>query len=202
MAHLNENGDWINGRGKPVPVNLIDPVVKRREKTIDRIVKIANRLETRMKKDKEMIIKIILAHMEYLEKRNKVKANKKGNIQLTGFSGDRRVEYKLQDLIQFDERLELAKALIYQCIEKWSVDSGREIRAIIDEAFGTGKKNINVSSILKLRHLKFKDEDWQKAMDLITDSIMISTSRSYLRILLKNGDSDKFKSVNLNFSNM
>ena len=108
----------------------------------------------------------------------------------------------MNENIIFDERLQIAKDLIDDCINDWSQDSRSEIRALIQDAFYVGKSGqINRNRILGLRRLDIQDERWQKAMQAISDSIQVSDSKSYVRIYQRDPkDADKYNMINLDIS--
>ena len=90
---------------------------------------------------------------------------KKGNMQFLSYDGEYKVLVSVNENIVFDERLQIAKDLIDDCINDWSQDSRSEIRALIQDAFYVGKSGqINRNRILGLRRLDIQDERWQKAM--------------------------------------
>jgi len=107
---------------------------------------------------------------------------KKGNITLTTYDGRHRLVVSISDRITFDERLQVARDLIGDCIEKWSQGSRNEIRILVQDAFQVDKAGkINTARVLGLRRLEIADPDWQKAMEAISDSIQVSGSKQYLR---------------------
>jgi hypothetical protein len=50
------------------------------------------------------------------------------------------VQRSVADRIQFTEEIEAAKALINQCIARWSEGANDNIRAIVDRAFSKDTK--------------------------------------------------------------
>jgi hypothetical protein len=202
MARTNSEGEWINSRGKATPPEYVDPIKKHRDRYVERIVTNARKLEDQMKKKKSQFMRWIDEHLAYVDRQTKVERNGKGNVTLTNYSGDLQVEFSLSDIIEFDERLQNAKALIDQCLKKWTKDAAPEIRAVIDEAFEVDKKGkVNTAKILRLRSIKIKDTDWQKALDMIADSIEVSGTRQYL-VIRERDASGKWQTINLNFSSI
>ncbi|MDR3249404.1 MAG: DUF3164 family protein, partial [Treponema sp.] len=106
----------------------------------------------------------------------------KGNITLSTYDGQYRLVVAVDDNLVFDERLQVARDLIGDCIKKWSNGSRDEIRILVQDAFQVDKTGrINTARVLGLRRLNINDPDWQKAMAAITDSIQVSGSKQYLR---------------------
>ncbi|WP_134984339.1 DUF3164 family protein, partial [Aeromonas hydrophila] len=84
---------------------------------------------------------------------------------------------------KFDERIQAAKALIDQCIERWSDGASSEIRALVDHAFRVSKSgHIDVNQVLSLRQLNIDDPDWLLAMQAAVDAIQVTGTSQYLRL--------------------
>ena len=123
-------------------------------------------------------------------------------MQFLSYDGEYKVLVSVNENIVFDERLQIAKDLIDDCINDWSQDSRSEIRALIQDAFYVGKSGqINRNRILGLRRLDIQDERWQKAMQAISDSIQVSDSKSYVRIYRRDKeDAEKYSMIDLDIS--
>lgn len=203
MAKTNKDGYWISHRGKATPPEFIDPVVKKRDRIVEMIVKRAEKLQEKMTAEKQWMLSKIDEFIAYEEKKTGEPREGKGNLQLTSYDGSMQVQFNLNDIIEFDDRLQIAKGVIDKCLVKWSEGAHKNLRAIVEDAFNVDKKgNVNKQAILKLRSIKIQDDDWNKAMDLIVDSITIAGTRQYLNIFTRPNGSDKFKPVNLTFSSL
>ena len=107
----------------------------------------------------------------------------KGNIRLMSFDGAYRIALAMQDTLTFDERLAAAKALIDECINEWTADSRPELKALINDAFQVDKEgNISTTRVLGLRRLSIDDEKWHRAMDALSDSVQVQTSKPFVRV--------------------
>jgi len=190
MARKDSNGSWIDGRGNTVPPKYISKVDKKRDYTIERLIKAAEKEHLRLKGLKELVFSRIDEFVRFSEKESGVRVGGlKGNIQLTGFSGDRRVEITIQDRLDFDERLQQAKTLIDELIEEWSEGARDELRLLVNKAFDVDKKGrINVKEILGLRKLKIRNKKWKKAMDLIDDARTVMSNKAYIRFQKRRSD--------------
>lgn len=106
----------------------------------------------------------------------------KGNIQLLTFDGLQRVQIAVSDLLEFGPELQIAKALIDECLTEWAVDSKVELRALINRVFSVDKEGqINRAELFMLLRVEIADKRWQDAMAAIKDSIRVIGSRSYAR---------------------
>jgi len=188
MAKKDEKGNWIDGRGNAVPVRYIDVVDRKRDQVVEKIIKMAEQEEKRLRKLKKMVFDEVKKFIEYSAKTSGVKVGgMKGNIQLTNFSGDKRVEITIQDKLDFDERLQQAKQLIDELLIEWSVGAREELKLLVNKAFNVDKKGrVNVKEILGLRKLKIRNKKWQKAMELIDEARTVLSTKAYVRFTKKN----------------
>lgn len=122
----------------------------------------------------------------------------KGNVTLTSFDGRYRVLRQVQDRLVFDERLQAAKQLIDQCINRWMEGGRDEVRVLVNDAFKVDKEGlINTGRVLGLRRLHIADPEWQQAMRAIGDSVQVASSKAYVRIYERVGDSDRYQLISL-----
>ena len=201
MARKNKSGEWLDSRGKAHPENMIQQIDKRRDQTVEQIVKWALALQERMRKEKVRYYAKIDKHIAYIEKKLGEELAGKGNIRLTNFSGDMQVEVRIKDVQEFDERLHVAKKIIDGCLKKWSKGANQNLVVAINEAFDVDKAgNINKNKILSLRRWKVSDPDWKRAMEIISDSLNTTSTKQYLVIRKREAGEGKWKTINLNFS--
>jgi hypothetical protein len=125
----------------------------------------------------------------------------KGNVTLTSFDGRYKVIRAISETLVFDERLQAAKALIDSCLQRWSEGSTPEIKLLINDAFQVDKAgNINTGRVLALRRMKIEDKDWQSAMRAIGESLSVSSSKSYIRVYERIGESDKYLPISMDMT--
>ena len=73
--------------------------------------------------------------------------------------------------------------LIDECIREYPEGSRPELLAIINAAFATDRDgNISTARVLGLRRLDISDEKWQRAMDALSDSLQVHTSKAFVRV--------------------
>ena len=74
------------------------------------------------------------------------------------------------------------------------------MRVLINAAFNTDKEgNISTARVLGLRRLQINDKKWQIAMDALSDSLQVVTSKSFIRIYEKQ-ENQKYKLLNLDIA--
>jgi hypothetical protein len=107
----------------------------------------------------------------------------KGNLTLFTFDGQYKLQVATADTIAFDERLQVAKALIDKCIQKWSDGANANLVALVNDAFQVDRSgNVSAGRVLGLRRHAIDDRDWKKAMDAIAESVQVVGSKRYVRL--------------------
>lgn len=198
------DGYMKDGKGRLTPIDLVSDIDKLRNDTVQRIVARAQALQAEMRQVKTETLSDIQAFVELSSERYGVEVGGvKGNVQLMSFDGKYRVQRNIADYIVFDERLQVAKELIDNCIHRWSEGARSEIRALVQDAFQTDKTgNISTSRVLGLRRLDITDPEWKQAMQAISDSIQITGSKTYIRIYQRVGQSDQFEPISLDIAGL
>jgi hypothetical protein len=177
-----------DSQGRQVPEGMVSEIDKLRDQTVRRIADEAlimrKCLDAFRKKIRDDIYTFVeLSASQY----GKAWGGKKGNITLSTYDGQYRLIVAVDDNLVFDERLQIARDLIGDCIKKWSDGSRDEIRILVQDAFQVDKTGrINTARVLGLRRLNIHDPNWLKAMAAITDSIQVSGSKHYLRFYERN----------------
>ena len=192
MALKDKDGKWIDANGNPIPVKYIDQVDKNRDRLVNRLMKQAEGVNERICKLREEAFEEIEKFIVETERKYNVNVRTKGgNKAFIDFSNTIKVQVQVAHTIQFDERLSLAKAIIDECINRWSEGSDDKIKLLIEQAFKVDKKgNLDKDRVLGLRQLKIKDKEWRKAMDIISDSMKVIGSKQYISFKRKNAKGD------------
>lgn len=188
--------------GRLVPTELVSDIDKQRNDLVLEIVGHAQAVSDAIAKFKAQTAGDIQAFIELSgEKYGAKLGGQKGNVTLMSFDGRFKVLRAISEKLVFDERLQVAKELIDQCIHKWAEGSNAEIRALIEHAFQTDKQGkINTARIFSLMKLDIKDPDWVKAMEAIKDSIQVAGSKSYIRVYERVGNSERYEPIELNIA--
>lgn len=193
-----------NSRGEEVAAELIPEVELKRHMVVEDIV--AKILDYK-KQGEKLSLEVdgqIEEYLNWLGKRSKIRNGEdvKGNIQLSNFGQTKQVKISIDDIISFDERLNLAKSKVDACLKRWTEKSGdKELSFIVKDAFNVDKKgNINKHQILKLLKINIQDREWIDAQKLIQESIQITTTKKYKNFRVKSNCKEKWETINLNFS--
>lgn len=127
---------------------------------------------------------------------------KRGNVTLTSFDGSAQIKIAVQDRISFDERLQVAKTLVDECIHSWTEGSNDNIRALVEHAFQTDKEGqINIARVYSLLRLEINDDHWKQAMTALRESMQVVSSKSYMRIYQRD-QHGKYQQVSLDMAGL
>jgi len=202
MAEKTLPGYMKNPQGHLVPEDSIEDIDKLRNTLVSDIISSAKLLQVQMARFKQMAVGDIDAFVDISAEQYGTKlGGKKGNLSLVSFDGRYKILMAISDTLTFDERIQIAKQLIDECIHEWTKDSDSNVKALIEHAFQTDKEgNINTGRVLGLFKLKIEDEKWQTAMEALKDSISVASSKRYMRIYEKQGDDEKYKQLSMDIS--
>lgn len=201
-THAIPAGYWRNAQGALIPVEMVKPIDRARNDLVHELVQQANELSQLMAKFKTSVFADIAAFVDLsLEQYDTNVGGKKGNLTLHSFDGRYKVQRAIQEHLQFDERLQAARALIDECLADWTAGAAPELKAIVANAFNTDKAgNISTSRVLGLRRLDIKDERWLKAMTAIGEAVQVVGSKAYIRVYERIGDSEMYRSIPLDIA--
>lgn len=191
-APIVPEGYMQDARGALIPLGNIREIDMLRHQLVMQIVEEAEKVQEVLRAFREKTFADLEAFFSLSAERYDVKlGGVKGNVTLSSFDGRFRVLRARQDTIVFDEGLQVAKAIIDECLQDWTRDSRAEVRAIIDQAFQVDKAgNISTARVLGLRRLKIEDARWQQAMKAIGDAISVASSKAYVRVYVRRGDTE------------
>nr|QGT51334.1 hypothetical protein Unknown280_0260 [uncultured Spirochaetaceae bacterium] len=180
-----------DAQGRKVPVSMIKKIDIKRNDVVCKTMKQAFIERDRLVEFKRSVWEEIQSFVVDSAKDSGVKkfGGKKGNITLTSYDGRYKMIVAVNDTIQFNEKLQVAKQLIDQCISKWSEGARPEIKVLVDDAFKVGKAGlVSTAKIMGLRRLKIEDSTWKKAMDAIGESMQVASSKTYMRFYERMAD--------------
>lgn len=125
----------------------------------------------------------------------------KGNVTVATFDGRYKIIRAHAERIVFTEEIEAARALVTACIVRWSEGANANIRALVDRAFRTDSKGqIKMSAVLELLRLEIDDDEWQRAMHAIKDSIQSTGTAVYVRVYERIDGTDQYRPIALDLA--
>lgn len=191
----------IDVDGDLVPASMIPSLELKRHDMIEGIIDEAKTLNWIMKEFKKKTNKMITDYLSQVAEQ--YGEHWKGNATLWNYGKTKAIEVNIQNQLQFDERLQLAKEKIYNCIERWSTGASENIIVLVKKAFDTDKQGlVDTKRILTLTTLKIIDEEWKEAIEIIRESIIKTGSKRYINFKTKEEDLESLKTISLNYSSI
>ncbi|MDY4480268.1 MAG: DUF3164 family protein [[Pasteurella] aerogenes] len=199
---IDDKTYWQDAKGGLTPDELVKPIDKERDALVQEWIEKGKALSQQIAEFKGCVFGDIQAFIELsAEKYDAKLGGNKGNITLFSYDGKYKIQRAINDHLQFDERIQAAKVLIDECLNEWSVGSRPELKALIERAFNVDKEgNLNTSRILGLRRVDIQDPRWLNAMQAISESVQIVSSKAYVRLYERVGDSDQYVPISLDIA--
>lgn len=196
------DGYWKDSKGRLIPIESIKPIDREREDLVHGIVTKARIVNEVLSRFKHEVFADIDAFVELSAERYGAKlGGNKGNVSLLSFDGRYKIVLAVQETLAFDEGIQAAKALIDECLSEWTENAGPELKTIVAGAFEVDKQGlINTKRVLSLRRYDIADDRWQRAMDALSDSLRVQSSKSYVRVYERIGDSEDYRSIALDIA--
>lgn len=197
-------GYMQNALGHLVPIANVRDVDLLRNSVVTDLARDGAALNERLKAFKAKAYSEIEGMIQTsAEKYGATVGGKKGNVTLTSYDGQYRVVRSRATLIAFSEEIEAAKTLISECIDRWSEGAGDNIKAIVHRAFKTNRDGqLKTDAVLDLLRLEIDDEQWNRAMDALRDSMFSSGTATYVRLYQRVGDTDKYRLIPLDLASV
>ena len=191
-------------QGRQVPVELVNEIDKLRDQTVKDIIERVMGMRETLNDFKSKVKDDIFAFVNLsAEKYGKKHGGVKGNITLTTYDGKYKILIANNEMLEFDERLQIARELIGECLEEWSDGARAEIKLLVNDAFKVDQKGkVSTPRILGLNRLDIKHPKWQQAMQAINESKQVFMSKKYLRVYERNDKTGEYNHISLDVSAM
>ena len=201
ITTLNGVAYMTDAKGRMTPVDAIKPIDLLRDETVTGIANKVLALNSVMKAEKETLFELVYDFLELSANEYDTKyGGKKGNVSLFSFDGKYKVQISVSDTIVFDERLQVAKNLIDECIGDWSAGSDTKIMTLVNDAFQVDKEGqVSTYRVLGLRRHDFDHPKWLKAMEAISDAMQVTSTTEYIRVYERD-EHGKYQQIPLDFS--
>ncbi|MHB9292508.1 hypothetical protein Holit_01606 [Hollandina sp. SP2] len=182
-------------------MDKVKDIDKLRDQTVKEIVTKAQNMQETITRFKAEIKSDLVSYLSLsYEKYGRKFGGKKGNIRMVSYDGSLRLDLDVNKTLCFDERLQIAKSLIDDCITRWAQGSSSELKALIQDAFQVDHQGtVNTARILGLRRLNIDDPQWKRAMEAINDSIQIIGAKEYIRFYIRD-EQGKYQPISLDFA--
>ena len=197
-------GYWEAADGSLIPESKVSDVDKARDKLVRKLCADAKKIQATMAAYKGQAMVDIAEFVQMSADQYNVVlrgAAGKGNVTLVSYDGRFKVVRAMAEKIAFDERLQVAKAKVDECIHRWAKGANKNLQVLVNKAFETDKEgNVSAGRILSLRSYQIDDPDWKLAMDAIADSMRVSASKSYVRFYERDDATGEYRAINLDLA--
>jgi hypothetical protein len=172
-----------DAKGNLVPLAAVKPVDLLMDETVRAITDKARALSAQLQAFKAETFHTVASLQALIAQDYGVTlGGVKGNVTLNTFDGCEKVTIQTADLVELGPELQVAKALIDECLLEWSAGSGAELEALVHRVFQVDKQGqINRAALYMLFRVNSADERWKRAMEAIRDSMRVIGSKSYAR---------------------
>ena len=197
--NFDESKFMKNAQGAFIPIENVKAVDKLRDDLVKNLMSKTKEVQKIIEEHRNICWEDIKAFLEISASEHNVKyGGEKGNITLLSYDGKYKVVIANQDYISFNEKLQIAKDLIDECIRKWAKGADKNLLALVNDAFKVDKQGkISTEKILGLRRLEINDFTWNEAMKAITESITVEDSKRYIRFYERRDKDGKYEHISL-----
>lgn len=196
---------WVNtADGGMMPLELIKVEHWLEDQMVRKIIGFAKPLSAEIARFKRHTRADIAEFDQQLEaKYGLVKRGRagKGNQQYKSIDGRMMVQTRVNDVTEFGPQLQVAKALLDECLLEWVAEGRAEIQAIVTKAFNTdvaGK--INKNAIIALTKIESADPRWQRAMEAIHEAVRVIGTKESLIFSFKGDRDDEWINISINIA--
>lgn len=203
QQELPRKGYMLDAKGAEWPIDKVKPIDRERDRLVKglaaRAIKVSGTIANFKQDAFEEIADFVTRSAEEYEHKYR---GKKGNMTLFSFDGRFKVIVARGETRSFDERLQVAKGMIDECLHRWSKGSNKNLQTIVNDAFQVDKEGkVSVDRILGLRRINIEDDQWKSAMSAIADSIQITGSKRYIRLYERRGETEQYDQIPLDVAN-
>ncbi|BAU38288.1 hypothetical protein APT_01206 [Acetobacter pasteurianus NBRC 101655] len=198
------DGFMQDSRGRLVPEANVRPSDKLQDELVRRLHREAEPVRQFMMDFKRLCFAEIHAFLDLVAEQYSTKlGSDKGNVTLTSYDGTLRVTVAVGNVISFGPEIQAAQTLIHSCLNRWSEGANANLKAVVLDAFDVDKQgSMNVGKILALRRLEIDDEEWQRGMQAISDSVRVDVTKDYVRLHRRPSPDAKWELVTFDLSKL
>jgi len=191
-----------NAQGHWVPKDIIKEEDLLKDGLVKEIFSDAKDLRLFMRTFKYQTLENINTFVELMAEQFETKlGGKKGNVSLLSFDGRLKIQMQVAEPVSFNEKLQIAKVLISECIDEWVEGSSPEIIALVNDAFQVNKEGkVAPARVLGLRKLKIDHPKWSQAMRAISESIEYLSSKIFVRMYERSETDQKWVPISLDIA--
>lgn len=198
------DGFMMDSRGRLVPEANVRPSDKLQDDLVRRLHQQGDPVRQFMRDFKKLCFTEVHAFLELVADQYGTKiGGEKGNVTLSSYDGTLRVTVAVGNCISFGPEIQAAKSIIDGLLTRWSEGANANLKAIVLDAFDVGQAGkLQAAKILALRRLEIDDEEWQRAMTAISNSVRLDVTKDYVRLHKRSGAEDKWELVSFDMAKL
>lgn len=195
------SGYMKNRVGHLVPIESVKEIDLARDEFVKGIIGKAQAASAQLKTFKKLVADDMQAFFELsAEKYDADVGQSKGFLELLSYDGKYKLVREFSERLDTNERVQVARTLILDCLREWTEVAGPEIRTIVEKKLQANKKGkINIKEYFSLRSLEIDHPKWKQAMEAVNDSVIVVGTCTYYR-MYERDDEGKYKQISLDFS--
>jgi hypothetical protein len=196
------DGYLKDAKGHLVPLDRVRPVDTLEDQLVRDLMGHAGELSGQIARFKAHCFDDVGAFLSLLAERYGAKrGGAKGNMTFTAYDGRLKVQIAVADRLVFGPELQVAKALIDECIVEWAAGVNANIRALVEHAFRTDQEGkVSREAVFALRRIEIDDERWRSAMAAIADSIRVESTKTYIRFYRRDDPAKPWQAVTIDLA--
>ncbi|HCN84482.1 MAG TPA: hypothetical protein DIT07_12800 [Sphingobacteriaceae bacterium] len=195
---------WTDETGTPIPFNRLSKSEKLKEQLSGVLFKKALKNNQSLLDLKKEIDQALFSVRESLLEDKLLHKTTKGNFTWYNFDRSIKIEVNVNETITFDEgMIAAARECLDSFISKNVQGTDEVVRTLINSAFHNTKGGLDSKKVLSLikYRTKIKAADFQRALNLIEQSVSRPSSKRYFRIWAKDA-AGQYQNIDLNFSSI
>jgi hypothetical protein len=174
------------------------------ERQANRLLQKSLSINSNLLEFKKQVIELCNEVYEKAMEENQTPKDGKGNFTWYNFDRSIKIEVSVSERIEFDDlKITSCREELKKYIEK-NVKSEDDFgQQLIDDAFTTTKGKLDAKKVMSLLRYrsKIKDHHFQRALDLLEESVRRPHSKTYFRIYAKDMEG-KYANIDLNFASV
>ena len=184
MANIDENGRWRNKKGEHVHPDMVPVDKKLEDEVVEDLIGKALVVHGQLELFKREAFAQCYDYVDLLRQEygmDRMAGSRQGSVTLKNFDGTMEVQIQVSKLIQFDQKLSLAKEKIDEYLTEKTQDVDAEIQTLITRVFEVKNGKVDAKQIFGLKNYPIKHPKWLEAMGMIDDATEIAGTKSYIR---------------------
>jgi len=191
---------YLSPKGEPVSGQWMKDKNMARQYITDKFIPKAKRLAADLLKLRTDIAATLRAYKLWDAATYNVKIGEAGNITVTSFDGNKRVELRSHPTVIYSETsIEVAKDLMGQVIDENTSEVAQALRELFMEAFTPKKSGLSLVSITTLMSYDIPDERWQTAVKALNEGRQVVDRAYYVEVSTRN-DKNQWEPIPLDIA--